>query len=283
MEVKALLTDTEAELLMRFEGAPTLEKLAKAAGRDITVISRQLTRIAAKGDFLMKVGGRWKLTELGHRYNQLHRDFVFGQGALLKQSRSLRIGTNREFAARVLAEDFAKFRGSLDEAEISIVSYDSGVERALLDGEIDIGIDCGRPYSPEVTYRHAATEGIVPVASPQFLKTHRIRAEENTFSNLPHVLCDRLNVDRVSSGKMRAPTIAVRTNDVASARSLCLASIGWAMLPRYCIRRELADKSLRELGGNEYAEKYGVWRLRSRKTLERDFEAVEGWLRNVPL
>ena len=69
-------TDREAELLLAFETHSSLDALSKKYSRDITVISRTLKRIASKADVLDKIGGRWRLTDLGRRLNQLTQDFI---------------------------------------------------------------------------------------------------------------------------------------------------------------------------------------------------------------
>ena len=275
----AALTEIEADLLLAFETAPSLEKLARACGRDATVVSRQLSRIAGKGDFLLKVSGRWTLSDLGKRYNDLTRDHRFRRDALFAKRRSLRIGAGREFLARVVAERFDAFRSAVPGAELSLVACEGGVELALLAGEIDLGLDCGRPESPEIQYAQEATESILAVATPAFWKQH----STDGLSRAPHIHCERLKADRISGGKLSAARIAIRTNDLATARALCLKGVGWALLPAYTISEALSKKSLVAVTTADYGERYGVWRLRARDGIRADFEHVRAWLREVKL
>ena len=275
------LNDAEADLLLRFESAPSLEKLAAALGRDMTVVSRQLTRISAKGDYLLKVSGRWKLSDLGRRYNLLTQDFRFARLAVLQERKSIRIGASREFIGRVIAPDLAPFRKIFGDADLSLVACEGGLENPLLAGEVDLGLDCGRPLSPEIVYRPEAAEAIIPVAAPAFLKGHPGRGKD--FAGLPHIHCERLKADRISAGRIVAAKIAVRTNDIAAARALCIAGEGWALLPKYAVREELERKRLVVLDRREYVERYGVWRLRARATLMPAFDGLADWLKKIRL
>ena len=134
MKSKSLLSEQEAELLLAFEGTSGLEAVAQILGRDPTVISKQLKRIANKTPALSKVGGRWQLTDQGKKLNQLTREYILGQQAVTAEVASLRIGTNREFGTRILAKDIQSFLKCIGPAVVTLKLYESGIESALLDG-----------------------------------------------------------------------------------------------------------------------------------------------------
>jgi DNA-binding transcriptional LysR family regulator len=268
MKFRSLLSDHEAELLIAFESNPGIEALAQALGRDPTVISKQLKRIAANVPALRKVGGRWQLTEQGKKLNQLTREYVIAQSAVTQLRPSIRVGANREFGTRVLSRDIQKFLKAMAPSSISIKLYEAGIENALLDGQIDLGFDCGKPYSPEIAYRSIAPEPILPVISPKLLKTLRINVKEIDFSAIPHIYCDRLKPDRIT-GEEYALNIQVSTNDIGAAREMCVQRVGWAMLPQYTMQLELENQSLVPLGNKIYSdEEYGVWYLRGSTRFE---------------
>ncbi|RYZ79100.1 MAG: isochorismatase family protein, partial [Proteobacteria bacterium] len=65
------LSSEQLELLLAFENALGLNDLAEKMGRDPSVISRGLQKIAEEYPVLDKVKGRWQLTQLGRNLNAL--------------------------------------------------------------------------------------------------------------------------------------------------------------------------------------------------------------------
>lgn len=70
------LTSDQLELLLAFEENKGLLKLSEAVGRDPSVISRGLQRIAEDFPVLIKVKGRWELTALGRQINEQTKQFT---------------------------------------------------------------------------------------------------------------------------------------------------------------------------------------------------------------
>lgn len=70
------LSSDQLELLLAFEENKGLAKLAEAIGRDQSVISRGLQRIAEDFPVLVKIKGRWEMTPLGRQVNEQTRSFV---------------------------------------------------------------------------------------------------------------------------------------------------------------------------------------------------------------
>ncbi len=280
--MKFLLNDTEAELLLQFESSPSLEGLAQAVGRDMTVVSKQLKRIAEKAEVLMKVSGRWRLTEKGKSFNQATRDFLRAQNAVLSEKYHLRIGTNREFAARILSKNITSLQKYLESATLEVRALERGTESALLAGEIDIAFDCGKPYSPEIKYNQIKKEPIVAVAAPTFIKKFGEVENVNELLRLPHIFCERLKIDRITYVNSNVENIVVHTNDIASARTMATEGIGWALLPEYAVHTEIKKNLLKEIFKQKFdQEKYGVWRLRTRHHIQNDFELACQWLTDL--
>lgn len=280
--MRFLLQSADAELLIQFEHHPSLSELAQSLGKDQTVVSRQLKRIAEQGDFLTKVSGRWTLTEAGKRLNNVNRDFILAQNHALQETVHLRIGTTREFASRILASRFPELKKCLSVDLISLMSYENGTEEALLTNEIDIAFDCGRPYSPEIAYHRIFDEPISPVVSARQFRRYREVTQFSELEDYPHILCSRLSPDRVKQGRFQVRNKVIQTNDIATARSLCLSGNGWALLPLYTIREELKQKRLAVVGDIEFKnEKFGVWSLRDRPHLKKFHQSLTRWGRSI--
>jgi DNA-binding transcriptional LysR family regulator len=224
------------------------------------------------------------LTEQGRKLNQHTRDSVQFQRSLFQKQSWLRIGTNREFAARVIGKHFDEIQSVFSDSHIRIMAFENGTENALLEGSIDLGIDCERPFSPEIAYKTSMKEAIVAVASPKFKKEHQKEIRNGRFFGLPHLLCDRLAPDRILVKSDNSLNTVASFNDIATTRSACQLGIGWALLPKYAVLEEMANGSLVEIesmGGGEST--YGIWRLRGRKYLEPSVAKLHDWLKKVEL
>lgn len=81
------LSSDQLELLLAFEQCQGLGRVAEQMGRDPSVISRNLQRMAEGWPVLAKVNGRWELTALGRQINRGTQDFVVAQEKLLQASR----------------------------------------------------------------------------------------------------------------------------------------------------------------------------------------------------
>lgn len=91
---KFALTSDQLELLIAFENSRGLAHLAEIMGKDPSVISRNLQRIAESYAVLDKVKGRWELTPLGIQINAQTRAFLTQHTELLAhktESTSLKI------------------------------------------------------------------------------------------------------------------------------------------------------------------------------------------------
>jgi nicotinamidase-related amidase len=70
------ISSDQMELLLAFEAAGNLEKLAGLMARDPSVVSRNLQRLAGEVPVLVKAGGRWRLSPLGRQLNVVTRQYL---------------------------------------------------------------------------------------------------------------------------------------------------------------------------------------------------------------
>lgn len=274
-----LLSSADCELLLEFEKSDSLLEVAQKVGRDHSAVSRIVKRIADVYPVFEKRAGKWVLTDIGRRVNQATRAAMEAQSHTLKAVSALRIGTNREFASRVMGPDFLLLQREFPNTELSIHALHGGTESALLNGQVDLAVDCDRPFSPDIAYRLVVDEPIVPVASPTFLRRHAQEIAAERYITLPHLLCERLHPDKIFLKTENPMAIAGRFNDIATARAACLAGAGWALLPSYCVDVELNSKALRVLDDRDMGKsKYGVWRLRGRREMKASWDRLVDWL-----
>lgn len=275
------LSSNDAELLVHFESHPSLEKLSLLLGKDSTVISKQLKRISEQGDFLTKVSGRWSLTQTGRDFNRITREYMSAQNLVLEKDIHIRIGSTREFSARILGTSHKELLQALGISSLSFHTFEGGTEEALINGDIDFAMDCGRPYSPEIAFKRVISEPIAAVASKRFSTKLRSVKNYEDLSRHPHVLCTRLHPDRVRKGHFKELVVATQSNDIATTRSLCLSGIGWALLPVYTIKDELQSGKLKVVQNLVFkGEQFGVWYLRDRQSLKKFYLRLIEWMKS---
>jgi DNA-binding transcriptional LysR family regulator len=284
METSFILSSDEAELLLAFETASTLEKLSKVLNKDISNLSRSLNKIAVKLPVAEKMNNRWQLTELGKRLNQHTRDSIQFQNTLLSRQQFLKIGTNREFGSRIIGPSFKELEKLFPKTQLRVCAFEQGVEQALTDGLIDIGIDCERPFNPDISYRLCLSEEIIAVCTPEFKKEHLRKFKDQEFFDLPHLLCDRLSPDKILKKSHNRLNILASFNDISTTRAACLQGIGWALLPRYTVDFEIKEKKLIVIDSPiTGTSNYGVWWLRNRKTIEPLAYRLKDWLVTIKM
>lgn len=81
--LRFLIHSEQLELLLAFEERKGLANLAETMGRDPSVVSRGLQRLAEEFPVLEKVKGKWELTPLGRRVNDSTRAFLSEQMSLI--------------------------------------------------------------------------------------------------------------------------------------------------------------------------------------------------------
>ena len=168
------LSSEECELLLALERASNLAELARDVGRDASVLSRQLKRVADRAPVLEKSRNRWQLTELGRNLNRWTSDAIQEQRSLLGRTQKIRLGATRTFAAKAIAPCLGELTRLLPPASFHLVSLDGSPEVALKEGRVDFAFACGRPEDPGIAYRKIIQERSVVVASKAFATRSRI-------------------------------------------------------------------------------------------------------------
>lgn len=281
MRNKFILSSEESELLLEFETAGTLQKLSEMLYRDQSQVSRMMQKIQSKIPVIEKINRRWQITELGKSYNEATRDYLLSQAAKSRELQYIKIGTNREFANRVISADFEKFSSLFSYSQIRLNSYEAGIEKYILNGELDLGIDCERPVQPEVSFKTVFSQDVIPVASPKFKKKYLKQVQDGAlgFLKLPHLLCDRLYPHLLLKTAENEIQVKAAFNDIGLTRTTCIQGLGWALLPHYSVKHELNTGDLIRLSSASYSTSYGVWWLRSRLGLRPHVDKLIGYLK----
>ncbi len=279
-----ILNHDECEVLIAFELHKTIEKTAQALSRDSSRVSRILACIHEKYPAIEKRGSKWVLTDTGRKLNAASKNYITEQKNLIGAHQDIRIGTNREFATRIISPQLSTLAEIFPNTRFTVFSFAEGTEKALLAGQIDYGIDCNRPENPEIAYQQCIAEPVSAFCTPEFYKRHKKQIQAQNLQELPHLLCERLHPDKYFLNSQNQFNIAAHFNDISAVRAACLTGFGWALLPAYSVKTEVCDGLLTPIGSAlEVKTKYGVWWSRSRQKNSQVINSLITWLKKQSL
>lgn len=96
------LSSDQLELLLGFGESSGLAALAEKMGRDPSVISRGLQKIAEDYPVLVKVKGRWELTPLGYQINSFTKEAIANYQKLLAKQYQRNLGNKKYLSDKSL-------------------------------------------------------------------------------------------------------------------------------------------------------------------------------------
>ncbi len=222
------------ELLVAMDECQSLEELARRMTKDISVISRSLTRLGTSSGLIEKVRGRWRLTSLGKNMVTWARGAISAQAALLGEPRRLKLATTREFSARVLAPALPEFERA--GYHVSVITPVGGIEAALLSGNADIALACAVPQSPDIRYERVIPEKMLAVSLDP-LRTSDLQKRS-------YLHYGPLELDALESALKFELKPRFVIDDLASLRALVLQGEGWAWMPAYTVKDEVQTGAL---------------------------------------
>jgi DNA-binding transcriptional LysR family regulator len=250
--MKFVVSSDDCELLLALEKAENLSELSVFIKRDISVLSRRLNKISSESSMLEKLNGKWILTEDGLKLNNWTKKVLNEQNLLFLKNKTIRIGTTREFAARILIPYLKNFNFS--NMLIEIITSDGNSENLLLDNSIDVAIDCGTPYHPDIRFKKVVKEKMLVVASKSyFLKNKKFKSEDYLHFTRTDInsLQEELNL------KLNPSFIF---NDLSSLKAAILSNLGFGLIPYYVVQEELKNKTLYDYEINlKSPMSFGVW------------------------
>lgn len=271
------INSEDAEILSLLESSENLREIASRFGRDVSVISRRLQKISEDFHFIEKVDGRWRLNKSGLRFNQWTRNAINEQKKYLVGTEEITIGMSREFASRIFIPEMKDFYKEF--SQIKLLTSDEGIEGLILDRLIDVGFDCGTPYSPDVAFKKVCPENLLICAGPKFLEKESIQNTKDLVGK-PYIHYPGNSLSVIQEITKNHLEIKLSVSDISSLREALIADHGWSLIPRFTVLEELKNKKLLEIKGHEIKPlSYGVWWHKNQQKKHRLIEFSLEWLR----
>ncbi len=273
--------------------AKTLSYTAAAKKLFVTqpAVSRAVKKLAdGLGCRLVaKRGKRRELTEEGRLLYRTCEDIFYRldetEESIRRRAReflgTVRLGATVEFGNHVLIKNMRPFLDAHDDLRVDFLFRHDLLPRLLSD-ELDIIIDCRDYAHPGLQKDPLFREEYVVVGSPGYLKRHRVR----TPLDLP--ACRLLSMDGKGEWwkrflqalpPRRRPALTQWTeiNHIRGIIGAALEGIGLALVPRYCVLRELRSGRLRNLfpGLAIHEDHFSIYQKRKKSGLEKHRVLVE--------
>ena len=160
----------------------------------------------------------------------------------------IRLGSTIEFGTTILINHI---RGFLDtHPEIHLDFYFSHhLETPLVRDEVDLIVDCVRHSLPGLKTFHLFQEQYVTIASPGFLREHRIKTIDDLervkiLSSDKQLAWWRNFITAIPEDKQACLKQVVEINHIRGIINGAVAGLGIGFVPRYTVIRELEQKVL---------------------------------------
>ncbi len=178
--------------------------------------------------------------------------------ATLWQSRAegrLRVGSSVAFGRQIIAPMALEFAQRYPEIRIDLSFDDRYVD--LLAQNLDVAIRLGKLADSSLGARRLGDNPWVLVATPRYLKHHAKPQRPDDLRQHNCLVYSSVQGDdvwRFNDTRQRAHQVAIsgslRANNLSTIRAAVLAHMGVAILPRYVVRDDLAQKSVAVLLGH---------------------------------
>ena len=184
----------------------------------------------------------------------------------------LRLGASTTIAQYILPRVLAEFTGIYPKIELSLLNDNSEkIEKALLDGEIDLGFVENVSRARDLGYTAFLSDRLVPVVSAGArLKSLTLSLTE--FRSVPLILRERgsgtldtiVKILEARGLKLDHLNIRMFLGSTEAIKRFLLSSDCLGIVSVFAVERELAEKSLKvvEIEGLEFARELCVVRAR---------------------
>ncbi len=220
-----------------------IRTLEDAAGRRLVEWRHRRLTLTDDGDYVREVCER------------VFQDIDQAEHVLSTRSpggtQAITVGATVEFGTTVLIRKLRPLVDAVPWLRVNFRFRDD-LESPLLADEIDIAVDCAAHTHPSLTVTRLFREKYLIVASPDFLRAHRIR-QPLDLERVPVISIDRdgawwANALRSIPGRRR-PVLrqVIEVNQVRGMVHAALEGYGVALLPKYTAVGKVARRELTTL------------------------------------
>jgi len=160
----------------------------------------------------------------------------------------IRIGSPVEFGTSILINHIKGFLDTNPDILLDFL-FSHHLETPLVQDEVDLIIDCKDHQLPNLTKIYLFQEQYITIASPAFVKEHRIKSVENLervniLSNDKHLEWWQNFITAIPEKNRTCLKNVVQINHIRGIINGAISGLGIGFVPKYTVLRELEEKVL---------------------------------------
>ncbi|MCG8618259.1 MAG: LysR family transcriptional regulator [Desulfobacterales bacterium] len=223
-----------------------------------SAVSHAIKKLEASVDtpLIVRQGKVLDLTPAGHAlYRSCEKIFYEIERADQEVSRyrhearvRIRLGSPVEFGTTILINHIRDFLDAHPDIHLDFF-FSHHLEKPLARDEVDLIVDCLPHTLPNLETFYLFQEQYVTIASPAFLKEHRIKTLEdlagtNILSSDKQLAWWRNFITAIPEDKQACLKQVVQINHIRGIINGAIAGLGIGFVPKYTVIRELNEKVL---------------------------------------
>ncbi len=266
-------------ILKAFRDSNSLREAASLLNCDPAGLTRKVQMISQEYGFLEKVNNRWQVSSRGLDLVAWVEESIQTQHHLISEKSSLRFASTMWFFESQIIPNLMSLKKKLGtDISLSMSVPSKSFDDALIGGSVDFVIVCHPPNSPEIEHRQLINEKWIIVA-PSSWKSELKKNFHEIIQDKPFIRHTDINQD------LLIPNIIIRQNDIVidnliGVRSAVCSNLGWSIVPKILVRRELEEGRLIELHLEVPIRdrKICVWWLRNRQSSKKIAHKICAWI-----
>jgi len=193
----------------------------------------------------------------------------------------IRIGSTVEFGTSILIKHIKAFLDAHPDILLDFL-FSHHLETPLVEDEVDLIIDCKEHLLPNLAKIYLFQERYITIASPAFVRKHKIRLVEdleriNILSNDKHLEWWQNFMTAIPEEKRRCLKNVIQINHIRGIINGAISGLGIGFVPKYTVLRELAENVLIDPFPHikPGADHFNIFIKRDKLTFERNKALVD--------
>ncbi len=262
----------------------SLRRAAIALNLDVAGVSRKVQRISEQHQVLVKINGKWSVTDRGANLVRWMHKSIKEQERALELKQTIKIASTSWLAEQIIFSNLQEFLNkSLNTNRVSILTPLKSFELSLLEREVDFVISCHPPNNPVVAHKKIGLEKWITIVP------YKWKHDINTTSNLRDYLYSRALIRHISinynivypNNDDLIGENEITVNQLHSVRSAISNGVGWGCCPKLLVTEQLRLKKVLEINlPVRLNNNLSIWWLRERKDIKKNMVEIFNWIKD---
>lgn len=281
------ISSEDCMIVLQFQSGASLREVAARIKQDPSALARRVQRIASEHAVLVKVKGRWQLTERGYRLCEWTQDCLISQKRALERRPRIRLASTMGLSEKLITPGFeALDNGTGSRFDWIVVVPKDSLEGDLLAGRCDLVIACHAPTDPGIAHKKSAKEEWV-IAMPASwknelsLKGQALDVWGGRLKGRPYIRHQDIDPQSYLSFPVEELSHRLMYDHIIGVRAAVAAGLGWSVLPLWLVAEDVRLKKIHSLDLPSSVSTHHIclWWMRDRSEIKSLVPSVTQWLR----